>query len=451
MTSSGDDSAGRAESAEEVARLKAELARLKAEKGEQAVEQTGGRRGWWRPVVATLLIIIAALLAPVSVLATWSRDQVGDTDRYLETVAPLASDPDVQDAIARRVEDVIFSYLNIDDVTRQLVQALSSRDLPPAVAATLTAAAGPLASGIENFVSERIRAFVESDTFEQAWIEANRTAHEQLVAVLTGEGSDTIDISRGEVTIQLATLINAVKGELVERGFGIAERIPEVQATFTIVRSDDLAKVQGGFDLLNSLATWIPVVGLLLLAIAILISRDRRRTTMAAGLAVAGGMILLGLALNVIRPFYLDALPAEASTAAAGAIYDQVVSFIRTALRAVLVVALALAVGAWLSAKRGSGAAARRGIVRGIDALRGGTSRAGLRTGAFGVALAQYRMPIRVGVIGVAALAYLLQDHPTGGTALTFVIVTAVLLILLEVLATGPAEAAPESQTSESP
>jgi hypothetical protein len=56
-----------------------------------------------------------------------------------------------------------------------------------------------------------------------------------------------------------------------------------------------------------------------------------------------------------------------------------------------------------------------------------------------------------VGVIGVAALAYLLQDHPTGGTALTFVIVTAVLLILLEVLATGPAEAAPESQTSESP
>jgi hypothetical protein len=74
-----------------------------------------------------------------------------------------------------------------------------------------------------------------------------------------------------------------------------------------------------------------------------------------------------------------------------------------------------------------------------------------LNTGAFGAALAQYRMPIRVGVIGVAALAYLLQDHPTGGTALTFVIVTAVVLILLEVLAAEPAEAAPESQASESP
>ena len=51
------------------------------------------------------------------------------------------------------------------------------------------------------------------------------------------------------------------------------------------------------------------------------------------------------------------------------------------------------------------------------------------------VALAEYRTSIRVGVVGIAALAHLLQDHPTGGTALTFVIVTAVLLLVLEELA----------------
>lgn len=50
-------------------------------------------------------------------------------------------------------------------------------------------------------------------------------------------------------------------------------------------------------------------------------------------MAVAGSMLLLGLALNVIRPFHLDALPPDSSEAEAGAVYDQLVSFIRFALR----------------------------------------------------------------------------------------------------------------------
>jgi hypothetical protein len=447
MTTSGTPEEGTSPRDEEIARLKEELARLK----DEPPADSRDRRGWWRPVVATILIIVAALLAPASVLASWARDQVGDTDRYLETVGPLASEPAVQDAIANRIEEVIFSYLDLDQVTQELVQALSARDLPPQLVATLNAAAGPLASGIEGFVSDRIREFVESDAFEQAWIEANRVAHDQLVAVLTGEDSGAVDVSSGSVSIQLATLIGAVKTELVDRGFGIAERIPEVQATFTIVESADLAKVQGMFDLLDTLARWLPVIGLLCLAGAILVARDRRRATIASGLAVAGSMILLGAILNIARPFYLDALPATVSLDAAGVIYDHIVSFIRFALRGVLVIAIVVAVAAWLGAKSGAGAGARRGIVRGIDAVRGGRSRAGLNTGAFGVALAEYRMPIRVGVIGVAAVAYLMQDHPTGTTALTFVIVTAVILILLEILAAGPRSTSRDSSTAEAP
>jgi hypothetical protein len=45
-------------------------------------------------------------------------------------------------------------------------------------------------------------------------------------------------------------------------------------------------------------------------------------------------------------------------------------------------------------------------------------------------------------VVGLAAVGYLAQDHPTGGTALTFVLVTAVVLLVLEVLAT-PTSAEP--------
>ena len=76
---------------------------------------------------------------------------------------------------------------------------------------------------------------------------------------------------------------------------------------------------------------------------------------LAAGLAVAGAMLLLGATLNAMRPIYLDALPESSSAAAAGAVYDQLVSFIRIALRGLLVVALTVAVVAWLSAPTGPG------------------------------------------------------------------------------------------------
>jgi hypothetical protein len=427
--------------ADEVARLREEVARLKAA-GEPT--SSGDRRGWWRPVVAGLLVALAALLAPLSVLSTWASGQIQDTDRYLETVAPLASDPDVQAAVVVRVEQVIYSYLDLETAVDEVIQAIEGQGVPAPAAATLSALSRPLVSGIRGFVHDRIVAFVQSDAFEQAWIEAHRTAHSELVGALTGESGGSVAINKGTVSINLATLINIVKGQLVEAGFGIADRIPEVAATFTFVESADLAKVQRLLGLLDGLSTWLPVVGLGLVGAAIMVARDRRRVVLAAGLAVAGSMLLLGATLNIIRPFYLDNLPASSSAAAAGAIYDQLVSFIRVALRGLLVVALTVAVVAWMSAARGPGATARRGLVRGISVLRGGGARAGLNTGRLGVFLGQFRGALRLAVVGVAAIGYLAQDHPTDRTALTFVLVTAFVLLVVEVLATPPvAESTP--------
>jgi hypothetical protein len=432
-----------AEDEAELARLRSEVARLKAEKS----DETRDRTGWWRPVVAGILVMIAALLAPLSVLATWAHGQIQDTDRYLETVGPLANDPDVQEAMAARVEQVIFSYLDIDAATEALVAAINAQGLPAPAATTLQAAIGPLASGIRNFVSDKILEFVRSDDFEDAWIRANREAHSQLVAALTGEG-DVVTIKDGQVTIGLATIIDAVKAELTDAGFAIADRIPQVNATFTVFQSTDLDKVQKALGLLDGLSTWLPAIGLGLLALALVIARDRRRVLFAAGLAVAASMLLLGAALNAIRPIYLDALPASANLAASGVLYDQIVSFIRLALRGVLVLGIAVAVGAWLSAPRGTGAVARAGLGRGIDFVRRGGARAGMDTGRLGVFLGQYRAAVRTVILAVAAMWYLSLDHPTGNTALSLVVVVVVLLLVAELLASGPRAEEPNEQAA---
>ena len=54
--------------------------------------------------------------------------------------------------------------------------------------------------------------------------------------------------------------------------------------------------------------------------------------------------------------------------------------------------------------------------------------------GRFGIWLATYATAVRVCVVAVAAVGYLAVDHPTGSTALTFLVVTAVVLLVLELL-----------------
>ena len=53
-------------------------------------------RGRWRPVVAVLLIATATILSPVAVVAGWTRLQLTSEQAFLDTFAPLASDPRVQ-------------------------------------------------------------------------------------------------------------------------------------------------------------------------------------------------------------------------------------------------------------------------------------------------------------------------------------------------------------------
>ena len=72
----------------ELERLRAENAALRAERERPAGGPDRGGRQRWRTTVAILCIVIACVLAPLSVVAIWTRNQVTDTDRYVATVTP---------------------------------------------------------------------------------------------------------------------------------------------------------------------------------------------------------------------------------------------------------------------------------------------------------------------------------------------------------------------------
>ena len=75
--------------------------------------------------VVALCLVLVGVLAPLSILATWAHDEVSDTDRYVETVAPLAESPEVQAAVTTRLTDRIVGLIDVQAVTQDAIDALA--------------------------------------------------------------------------------------------------------------------------------------------------------------------------------------------------------------------------------------------------------------------------------------------------------------------------------------
>jgi hypothetical protein len=440
--------AGRPPQDQDVARLNARIASLEQELAAaratpSAAAARAPRPRRWRGFVAGLLIVVGSLLAPLSVLAVWANREVSDTSQYVKTVAPLAHNADVQAAVTDAVTKQVFTYVDVAALTSQLLDALQARGVPPELAARLHGLEGPITNGVQGFVHDKVAEVVASPAFAQAWTQANTVAHEQMVNVLSGKQGGAVSSKNGQVTVNLGPFVDDVKKKLVAQGFTVASNIPAVNASFTVFESQGVTKAQGLYSLLNTLGSWLPFIALLLLGIGIYVAGNHRRATLASGLGVAGGMLLLGLGLAIVRPLYLDAVPSTLPHDAAAAVFDTVVRFLRTSLRAVLVAGLVVALAAFMSGGSVTAVSTRRALVRGIGWLRGGAESAGLRTGQFGPWVWDHKRWLRVGTVAAGAVALIFWTQPTAGVVVLLAVLVLLVLAVIEFLGRPPGPAAP--------
>jgi hypothetical protein len=435
-----EDTAPGLEERAELERLRGEVAALRSQLQERrdvhmGRPEAGAARQRWRTIVASLLIVVACLLAPLSVAAVWTRNQVTNTDRYVATVSPLARDPAIQAAITNQITTQVFNYIDIKGLTTQAVDALAAQGLRPQVATQLQAFAVPIANGVQSFTREQVGRIVASDAFADAWVQANRVAHAELVKALTGEGSGAVTVENDTVSVNLAAFVQVVKDQLVASGFTLAERIPEVNASFVLFQSADITRVRSAFNLLNTLGIWLPIIVLVMVAVGVYVAKDHRRALVGAGVGIAVAMVVLALGLAVFRSIYLDAVPAQVLPHDAAAVaYDTIVRFLRLGLRTVLVLALVIAAGAFLTGQSATAVRTRQGITRAIGWLQGTAEHAGLRTGPVGTWVDANKRALRIGAVALAALMLVFWDRPTGKVVLGLTLALLFVLAVIEFL-----------------
>ncbi|MGI5401690.1 hypothetical protein ACQEVG_20050 [Streptomyces sp. CA-135486] len=267
--------------------------------------------------VSAVLIVLVALLTPLSALAVWADREIGDTDGYVAAMEPLASDPAVQNAVAARITDEVMKKFD----------------------------GRPYREGVRNLLHEAVVSFSGTESFRAVWNTVNRAAHQ---AVEEGLSSDSEDA----VGMDLAPVIEQVKRQLDDDGVPFAEQIPVGHTRITILESDELGVAREVFDGLRLAGVWLPVTTLLLASSAPLLASRRARTLTTLGLALSAGAVLLRIALTVGRALALDDLPPDVDRAAAGAVYDALTSTLVRTGWWVMWVGLAVGALAWLWGRR---------------------------------------------------------------------------------------------------
>ncbi|HEX6248950.1 MAG TPA: hypothetical protein VFZ64_13850 [Nocardioidaceae bacterium] len=429
----------------ELERLRARVAELEAKHAANpgSTGAMGRRSGWWA-VGSAVLIILACVLAPLSVASVWASSQLSDTERYVETVAPMADDPAVQDALAAEVTAAVFENLDVEGFTTDALETIAEQpNVPPRVADLLPTLAVPITDGVESFTRDQVDGFFASDEFSTLWAEVNRIAHEQVVKLLEGNQGGAVSAQDEQITLNLAPIVAAVKDRLVDRGFDLAGNIPEVDRTFVLAESDAITQAQGFYSTLNTLGVWLPIITLVLFAAGVVLARDRRRALVKGALGVAAAMVVLGVVLTLTRMYYVETTPADVLSAeAAGGVFDTLVRFLRTSLRALGVAALVIALAAFLAGPSAAAVKSRASFERGIGSARGSAEHAGWETGPFGAWVFAHRRALQVTTLIAGGLILMFWTQPTAWVVAWIALAVVLALALIEFLGTPPVAAA---------
>ncbi|MEU5400167.1 hypothetical protein ABZ348_12855 [Streptomyces sp. NPDC005963] len=383
---------------------------------------------------ASLLLVLAVLLAPVTVVATWVNSEITDADRYEQTVAPLARDPAVQDLVVNRVTDGVVDKIDVHKITQTLSDALADRGAPGFLVDAARSLDAQLKTGLTTGVHFVVEKVVKSDAFAKAWDNINRGAHDAAVNALNGEGS--IRIQGDAITLNVGSVIEEVQKQLIGVTLVGADDIPGADKSIVLVQHDDLSEARDAARWLGVVGPWLPVALVVIAGLGIWAAPSRRVALMAVGIGIGGSMCALLIGLGVMRQIYLDAVtPVAGSSDAAAAVYDTLVRFLRQTAVTVLLAALLTVIAGYLYGRGRGAVAVRSAAARGTEAAGHGLARTGVKTGVAGRWLRTHR-PLTTGVVlGAGVLTLFLWNYPTPGAVALVLLLVVVVLAVLGVLA----------------
>ena len=404
-----------------------------------------GRRQRARSVTVMILVILASLGVVVSLVGAWVRSTLFDTESFMEVIEPSLASEEVITVLGDTISEQAITALDIEGRLETRLAAIDAYladtladafDLSSAQRALLARAdlprlaslAAPIAEPIEGRIEQAVDDLITSEAFQEALPEAIAFAHRGAVALITQDISDleNVSIVAGEVQWNILPLVVRTIGYVLDEGAlgSLFDSLELSAATYVGPRAEAVARLGEALDTvlpadfgqvtlmsedqlqgwqsiartLDRTAILAVVVSVVLVVVALALSRNTRRTLVqfAAGSVVA--VLITGIVQRNVVEAVNAAIPGPPEQAAADVLFDAVFANLRVISWLYIVVAAAVALSAYLA-----------GQPRWLKALRSGPrpeSRTGGTMAGLDGAVRSHSDAFIVGGIGLALLLW---------------------------------------------
>ncbi len=294
------------------------------------------------------LVVLGSILAFLSVFAIWTERQALNTNDWVDTSGQLIQNEKIRKAVGDYLVDQLYANVNVE------------KELEGILPGDLKDLAGPASGGLRQVAGGGAEQVLQTSTAQELWKDANRAAHEQLLAVLENN-KDAVSTANGEVTLNLGSLVTNLADQ-VGIGAKLAEKLPPDAGQVTILRSDQLKTAQDIVVGIKGLALILSLLTLLAFGLAVYISREGRWVTL---LFCGIGLVAAGFAVIVFREvaggIVVDQLVKEESVRpAAEAAWSISTSLMVSIATTVIVFGVLAGLAGWLGSPTGSARASRR-------------------------------------------------------------------------------------------
>jgi hypothetical protein len=258
-------------------------------------------------------------------VAWWTHYTVLNTEGYLGVVGPLADNPETIEQLSGYIADEVIAATDLEGRTSEVLPS------------QLSFLAEPITGAVNAFIAEQTQALLSTQEARDLWIEVNRVAHTQIVALLRGETTNAY-IEGDQVKLNLLPFVSQVLVRIDSKLPGalgtrfdppvIAAGTPPEEANrqlsewlgrplaedagqITVLTSEALGPAQAAVKWMDRLVIILPIVTVLVMAAAIWLSRHRRRTIIELGIGAAVALAVFYVLVDRLSLMLMDRLKEE--------------------------------------------------------------------------------------------------------------------------------------------
>ena len=305
----------------------------------------GPRARRTRGIIAWVLVVLASLLIPISVISAWAITTVTNTDQYVATMAPLARNEVIVNHLATKATDELFST--------KVVQNKVTDALPPKAKPLVQ----PLVTQLKSYVHGVALKLFQSEQFGRLFDALNRRTHDTVVDILTGKQTTLTKAlgKNGQVVLNLTPSLNQLIDKLNARGVTLFNPLKPILTQsnglgLTVVDKSQVSKFSGMFNTLVTLGWAVPVTAVVLGVLGVVLAVQRRKTLLRLAVGIGLFTLLLLGALAYGRTAFLNqASSHNFDVGVSAAVWDTLIRFLKADLRWTLLGCVIVALGAWLA------------------------------------------------------------------------------------------------------